>query len=252
MFMPFFDLASVGCMYALWQGIDKAKVRCRKGETAAKTVRAYIEIVSGPNIMINQRYASSLTVVFVCFMYGTAMPVLFWFALVYCILKYFCDKFLLVFVYRKPPMLDDALHNRTLRIFHWVVVIFALNSYWMLSNRQLFGNDVHARRRMSDIEATGHSIFEPPTGHALFLLVVAVLVLVIVLAVQLLFTCSFFVETGERKELAKVEDLGNYFRCLYRRELESMIKEEETLRSYLGFKKMTDRQLKKLRGALIN
>ena len=67
-----------------------------------------------------------------------------------------------------------------------------------------------------------------------------------------MFACSFFVDAGEREELAKVEELGNYFRCLYRRELESMIKEEETLRSNLGFKKMTDKQLKKLRGALIN
>ena len=192
--MPFVDLGSTITMYALKKAIDRGKVKCRKDMTGSKSLRAYIEVLTGPNFLINERYASTLNVVFVCFMYGTGLPILYWFALIFCLTKYFCDKFLLIQMYRKPPMLDDALHNRTLRVFNWVVVIFALNSYWMLSNKQLFGNDVYAKHRMSDIEQTGHKVFELPTGHSLVLFVVAILVLVIVAFWQSILTLSVFVK----------------------------------------------------------
>lgn len=131
----------------------------RYRKPAKKTVQAEIEMRTGPEFEVNERYASTMAFVSVCFMYGTGLPILYWYGLLFLVFQYFCDKFLLVLIYRKPPMLDDELHKRTLRVLNYTILIYAMNSYWMLSNKQLFGPEVHPKSRMSDTEITGHTIF---------------------------------------------------------------------------------------------
>ena len=161
--------------------------------------------------MINERYAKTLTIVFVCFMYGTGMPILYWFALIFLVSKYLCDKFMVINVYRKPPMLDDSLHRRTLSIFSWVAVIFSLNSYWMLSNKQLFGNEVHPKNRMSDIEQTGHRVLEMPSGYSLVLLIIALAVLILVLLLQIAQALTTYLQQGRSNKREEDNKIGNYF-----------------------------------------
>jgi hypothetical protein len=50
---------------------------------------------------------------------------------------------MIYFSYRLPPTYDEKLNNNVLSIMTYAPLLFLSFGYWMLSSRQLYGNDVH-------------------------------------------------------------------------------------------------------------
>ena len=55
------------------------------------------------------KYSTLLNVIFVTFMYGLGMPILFPIAFLSCFVLYFVEKTMLYYGYRVPPMYDERL-----------------------------------------------------------------------------------------------------------------------------------------------
>ena len=200
---------------------------------------------------MNERYANVQMIVFVSMTYGVSMPVLFPLCFIFLLVNYIMERLMVIYFYRKPPMLDDELNNRALQMMKWAALLFALNGYWVFSNRQIFSNDITPKTRASAIEITNHTVFKLHDDNSQLLLwasIAMALIFVLVEVVNALKNCLF--TKSKKKELMEIEDLPNYYAGLYKKDIDTIVKEEANMRQNLGFKKLADDTLDKMYLAL--
>ena len=76
--------------------------------------------------------------VFVCFMYGMFIPVLFPITLLGLFNMYVTERIGLLWFYRKPPMFDESLGNRAVSILKYAPLLMFTLGYWAVGNPQIF------------------------------------------------------------------------------------------------------------------
>lgn len=81
------------------------------------------------------KYSTMLNVVYVTFMYGLAIPLLFPIALLALLIMYISEKLQLTYFYRKPPMYDEKLNASSLTVLMYAPVAMMVFGYWILGNR---------------------------------------------------------------------------------------------------------------------
>jgi hypothetical protein len=127
-----------------------------------------VEVYSGPVFFIHYKYSAILNIAFVTMMYGMGLPVLFPIAALSFFTLYCMEKLLLHYVYREPPMYDEKLNKNALAILTYAPLLFLAFGYWMLSSKQLLGNDLpHTWKYLNDIDVeSGHHWSEVFSGDA--------------------------------------------------------------------------------------
>mmetsp|Transcript_39253 Transcript_39253/g.37670 ORF Transcript_39253/g.37670 Transcript_39253/m.37670 type:complete len:89 (-) Transcript_39253:443-709(-) len=84
LFTAYWPLLEFGYLYGLLLFFRILDRRCsREPSTRAKTVQAYVDLYSGPEYYMHFKYSAILNVVYVTFMYGVALPILFPIALLF-------------------------------------------------------------------------------------------------------------------------------------------------------------------------
>jgi hypothetical protein len=73
--------------------------------------------------------------VFVSFMYGMFMPILFPIALVGIINMYFVERLTLAWFYRQPPVFDGKLNTAAIKVLKTAPIGMFVLGYWALGNR---------------------------------------------------------------------------------------------------------------------
>ena len=71
----------------------------------------FIDLYSGPGVLIHTKYAFIMNMVFVCFTYGLALPLLFPMALLGVFNLYVTERLLFAYYHRKPPVIDNKLNS---------------------------------------------------------------------------------------------------------------------------------------------
>ena len=117
-----------------------------------------------------------MSTIFVTFMYGFSIPILFPIAAFTFFNFYITEKFLIAYYYRKPPMLDDKLNNVALSMMRWAPLYFLLFGYWAMGNKQIFENEVLPQPYANAPIVTGHTGL-PYMGPDLPLLIAAVILI---------------------------------------------------------------------------
>mmetsp|Transcript_41606 Transcript_41606/g.36997 ORF Transcript_41606/g.36997 Transcript_41606/m.36997 type:complete len:193 (+) Transcript_41606:757-1335(+) len=85
------------------------KCGCDPRVTRKKTQKAYENLYTNPEFLLDFRYAQVLTLVFVTFMYSSCMPLLYTSALLQLIFSFYQDKYLLLKTLRLPKNYDEKL-----------------------------------------------------------------------------------------------------------------------------------------------
>ena len=87
------------------------------------------------------------------------LPILFPIAALSFLTLYCMEKLLLHYVYREPPMYDEKLNKNALSILTYAPLLFLAFGYWMLSNKQLLGNELpHTWKYLNDVDIeSGHN-----------------------------------------------------------------------------------------------
>ena len=81
-----------------------------------------------------------MVIIFVTFMYGLFIPILFPIALIAIINFYLVETLALTYFYRKPPMLDGALDIKANYLMRYAPIPFFALGYWAIGNAQIFLN----------------------------------------------------------------------------------------------------------------
>ena len=119
-------------------------------------MQAFVDIYSGPIFFVHYKYSYILTVVYIAFMFGPLMPILFLSATASLGCLYIVEKMCMGFAYRKPPMYDDELIRFVLKMLSYAPLLYALMACWVFSNQQVFRNKALANEGLFLYPATDH------------------------------------------------------------------------------------------------
>ena len=109
--------------------------------TKTTSIQRYIDTYAGPVYFMHFKYASIENTVFVTFMYGFGMPILFPIAALNFLILYLTERSMLFYAYRLPPMYDHRLSESVLNKLNFAPCMLLFFGYWMVSNQQLISND---------------------------------------------------------------------------------------------------------------
>lgn len=93
---------------------------------------------AGPIYLMHFKYSSIMTQVFISFMYGLFLPVLFPIAALGIMNMYLVEKWALLYYFRKPPMYDDKLQKEALRVLSNAPFMMLFMGYWAMGSTGLF------------------------------------------------------------------------------------------------------------------
>ena len=83
-------------------------------KTKKTTVASFVNLYSGPEILMFFKYSNVINLVYSAFTHGIALPILWPICLFGIFNNYFCERCLLAYYYRQPPMYDNRLNDRAL------------------------------------------------------------------------------------------------------------------------------------------
>lgn len=107
-------------------------------QTKKKSIQLYVDLYSGSNYAIHYRYSTLMVSVWVCFMYGLGLPILFPVCLLTMVCLYMSERLAICYLYKQPPMYDDKLNNTAIDILSWAPLFMLSVGVWQLTNKQIF------------------------------------------------------------------------------------------------------------------
>lgn len=242
-------------MRSTFRCLDRS-LTCNSERTKKTTLQQYVELYSGPVFFIHYKYSSILNITFVTMMYGMGLPVLFPIATLSLFTLYCMEKLMLHYAYREPPMYDERLNKNALGILTWAPLLFLGFGYWMLSSKQLIGNEgLQTIMDTNKPRTAEHYIGDQFKGHAfssinpaspLLITFWSLLVLTVFrnIIYKALLTVLPFLHIGN---FEIDEDLDNYFNTIDDEDRNWSIKEEENARNVLGMTITTDETMQRFR-----
>jgi len=162
-FYPYVDLGISFGTLALYRAMDQGfstYLCCKKEKTTkCKTIQAYVNIYAGPEHAMSYRYSAILVCTWIVFMYGVAMPIMFLIGAITMFNYYICDRLLLAYYYRRPPIYDDKLNHYALATMKYAPLLMLFFGYWTLGNMQVFDGKIIPLYNNALPLETGHSIW---------------------------------------------------------------------------------------------
>lgn len=130
--IEFFMWWSIRTMKRLWD--KRWWTKFQNNQTHAKTADAYIELYAGPVYSIHYKYSFIMNIVWITFLFGAGMPILFPIATCSLIVLYYMERLLLAYSYRKPPMFDQTLNRLAIKLLLFAPLLYFSFGFWMYNN----------------------------------------------------------------------------------------------------------------------
>ena len=120
-----------------------------------------MNLYSGTDFYFHWAYSYVLNLVFVSFLHGIALPILFPIAFFGIFNNFVVERFLLARYYRAPPLFDNRLNHHALKGLLYAPVLMFANGYWVLGNRQMFFNEYPLKTQAyEEISDPKHYLFD--------------------------------------------------------------------------------------------
>jgi len=168
-----FPIIEFGMFYGLRfipRLMDRAySCKYEKYNTKTTSIMQYVDLYAGPEFLMHFKYSAILNVIFVTFMYGLGLPLLFVYAVIAMVVLWFSEEVLFYYSYRLPPMYDETLGLNVINKMKFAPLFLLIFGYWFYSSNQLYSNDqLKPFERQSDTFVTGHTFLDPftPAGWA--------------------------------------------------------------------------------------
>ena len=111
--------------------------------TRCKSVQQFIDIYSGPQFTIHEKYTYIILVCAITMVFAPVMPILIVMCMVSLLILYLVERLAMAYAYQKPPMYSQETNVFLLRILALIpLVSYAPMSLWAFSNQQVFRDHV--------------------------------------------------------------------------------------------------------------
>jgi hypothetical protein len=109
-------------------------------KTHCQTIHNFKNIYVGPTFLAHFKYAFVSNVIFVTFMYGLVMPILFPIAFLTLFAVYVSETLFLHYSYQRPPTFHNSITIDTLEMLQFAPSLMLLIGAYAFSNQQVFAN----------------------------------------------------------------------------------------------------------------
>ena len=99
-----------------------------------KGIQDFVKIHSGPEFYMDYSYAHIINVIFMTFLFGPGMPVLFPLAWLSLVSHYVTESLSMAYVYVKPAMYDEKIHKVAFSFLAFAPVLYCAMGAWVFSN----------------------------------------------------------------------------------------------------------------------
>jgi hypothetical protein len=211
--MPIAFLIGFWMMKVTYRVLDAGFYCCKSQITTKKTSqKQFKDLWSGVGYVMFSQYASVSVQVFVSFIYGPAIPVLFIITFFSLIIMYVFERLNLAYWHPKPPMYEKAMNEQVLKILKWAPMGMMLSLYWLLGNNQMFGNELSIKEQIHNTQDPMHPLITFTGGLK------ADHMILVLIPVYLLFKLAYnLLQVGKHKwdeDFNLDEDLGTYWESL--------------------------------------
>eukprot|EP00742_Colponemidia_sp_Colp-10_P003796 GILJ01004043.1.p1 GENE.GILJ01004043.1~~GILJ01004043.1.p1 ORF type:complete len:1123 (-),score=165.75 GILJ01004043.1:136-3504(-) len=127
--------------------IRSCKRRCDRHCTSDRkrtkklTQREYEDMYTGPEFLLEVRYAQILNTVFVSLLFSSGVPMLVVIAFFTFLTSFWMDKLLFLRIYRTPPMFDQKVAVKAVSLLPVAAFLHLLFAIWMYSASSIFKPD---------------------------------------------------------------------------------------------------------------
>ena len=108
--------------------------------TELKDKKSYEKIYLGPEFPFTERYSKLFLNLSICFLYGVTSPVIFFFFLIFLIVTFLVDKYLIINYYKKSQYYGKFLSTRATNYIAWGLYLYFFGLIFNLSNPYLLNN----------------------------------------------------------------------------------------------------------------
>lgn len=227
--------------------LDRNFSNPKQYKTKSTLAYDYAELNSGTEHLLYEKYPRLLNIVFVSTFYGFGLPILPVVILASLVVSYFLDKLIVMFYHRKPPLYDDTLNKVSIEFLKLAALFYISIAYWVLTNKQMFGNRLHPIEYQAKIETYDHYIFEmPDTVQETVVLFVVLFMMAYNIVNFLWIVLTPLFESTSDEEMMEFEDLTPFSQALNDKDTDYWYHEEKQIRSKLGYKYLFDSLYDKL------
>ena len=110
--------------------------------TQLKNKIEYEKLYVGPEFPFGNSYAKILVNLFICLLFGTNCPIIFFFFVCFLIVTFIVDKYLMINYYKIPPFFGRFLSKKILNYFYLGVILYLFGLIYNFSNPYLFDNQI--------------------------------------------------------------------------------------------------------------
>lgn len=195
---------------------------------------AYKDLYSGAEYVIHFKYAGVLNIVYITFMYGMGMPILFVLAAFNFFNQWVCERTIVAYQMKLPPALDDKLTINCINMLKLAPIMLLFNGYWMIGNKQIYDNSWTYIAKSTETMLSNH-IAQPEVNWAtpaFFMAAAAVGILLI----QKIFS-EYLMRWGFTMQSCEIkvdEDLPNFFKSVKLTQADELIAENKNMQEHYG------------------
>lgn len=115
---------------------DRAKMALGQ-KTQCTTIQQYVNIWAGSLYLMQFKYSGILTIIYISFMFGAGMPMLFPLAAAAFYVLYLLETLSLHYIHQTPPAYDVELNDACLGKLQFAPLLLLGFGYWMTTNPML-------------------------------------------------------------------------------------------------------------------
>ena len=139
--MPILESVFYKFLKVCYRAMDRGCCQKDKYVTNMTSIAEYIDLYSGIDFEMQDGFNAFLIIVFVTFMFGFGIPLMFPIATVAMYVLSCTEEYNLYYFYRQPPMYDDTITQKILALMRLAPFCYFITAYWMLSNQQILSNE---------------------------------------------------------------------------------------------------------------
>lgn len=177
-------MISVGSPHLIYLAISYPIGACKR-KCCWKSRKSQYELnqlYTGPDFEISTRTSQILNVIFTSYLYSGGIPLLNCTCLLFLILIYYTDKFLVLRHFRSPPSYDHSLYMSAIKLLPLAVILHSCLSLYMYGNQDIFRVSNPKNTTLSYIFGDNIAYrLEIPSGIANCLLIVSAVGLILLL-----------------------------------------------------------------------
>lgn len=102
--------------------------------TKCTTLQQYVNIYAGSLYLMQFKYSAIMTIVYITFMFGAGMPMLFPLAGAAFFALYLLETLSLHYIHQTPPAYDVELNDACLGKLQFAPLLLLSFGYWMTTN----------------------------------------------------------------------------------------------------------------------